>query len=739
MLFYYSGFEGVYMKYLVVAVIIFFSVSSYAQYTDVSDTQAGTWTAANSPYRIVGDVTIVNGTTLTIEPGVEVNFNGAYRILVQGAIYANGTIRDSIIFKHISNGQYHYGIDIDVNSTASQFTYCRIQDGEAMDVGTSYPYNRFGGGIFVYESDTEIINCTFRNNRAWYGAAICCRYAGSPLVQSNRIYDNYASRFGGGICAYGGSGSNVNEAVISNNVIYYNTTDYSFAGDGGGGICLYRQTDVILSNNVVVNNHTEGYGGGLALITSEASTTEETIGTVSNCIFWGNTQTRTPNTGSAQIDTVHNMGYSNLTVDYSDIQGGFIGANNINSDPSFIDISNNDFHLSFGSPCIDTGTSTYAPSIDADSNATNQDGDNSSTNEYDMGAFEFLQEANSFSTILASHDYYLDTFESGSSNQVASISLNGTVSGTGDILVNCYTKSNPVNSPQSATPLTRWYSIIENGSLTYSNANLRLYFSADENLNNLSVSALTLWHSNGSGWQEISGTISRGSNYVQLDGLSSSQLSGYWAFSDPNDHPLPVLLNSFKAKQMENHVLLEWITFSEIQNEGFIIFRKIDSDNNYSMISDYRTNSMLIGAGNSSENKTYHYEDYNVENGKNYSYLLKSMDYNGQIHEYGETNINLQAEQEHPSEFFISSNYPNPFNPTTHFNMNVEEGSTINFHVYNPAGQKIYQENIDKVSGNYKLTWGNDDIPSGIYFYKIYVESKSGFSFSKNGKMVLLK
>lgn len=49
-------------------------------FTDVSgeiniDT---TWALANSPYVMTGDVTVMPGVTLTIEPGVQVHFNGNY-------------------------------------------------------------------------------------------------------------------------------------------------------------------------------------------------------------------------------------------------------------------------------------------------------------------------------------------------------------------------------------------------------------------------------------------------------------------------------------------------------------------------------------------------------------------------------------------------------------------------------------------------------------------------------------
>lgn len=84
---------------LVAFAILLLSISAYSQ-TNVSGniTQNTTWTKANSPYVLVGNVGVPGSYTLTIEPGVEVQRSGDYQIFIIGAIQFNGAVSDSIVF-----------------------------------------------------------------------------------------------------------------------------------------------------------------------------------------------------------------------------------------------------------------------------------------------------------------------------------------------------------------------------------------------------------------------------------------------------------------------------------------------------------------------------------------------------------------------------------------------------------------------------------------------------------------
>ena len=71
-----------------------------AVYGGWSGSVSGTWTAANNPYVVTGDLYVDNGQSLTVEAGVEVRFYGEYYFYVYGSLSAEGTEGDSIYFRN---------------------------------------------------------------------------------------------------------------------------------------------------------------------------------------------------------------------------------------------------------------------------------------------------------------------------------------------------------------------------------------------------------------------------------------------------------------------------------------------------------------------------------------------------------------------------------------------------------------------------------------------------------------
>jgi len=92
------------------------------------------------------------------------------------------------------------------------------------------------------------------------------------------------------------------------------------------------------------------------------------------------------------------------------------------------------------------------------------------------------------------------------------------------------------------------------------------------------------------------------------------------------------------------------------------------------------------------------------------------------------------------SDLYLSSNYPNPFNPETTIDFSFSQDNQVKLTIYNIKGQRIreYIMNNDKYKTN-KIVWnGTDDngkpVTSGLYFYKL----KAG-EYEKTKKMILMK
>lgn len=88
-----------------------------------------------------------------------------------------------------------------------------------------------------------------------------------------------------------------------------------------------------------------------------------------------------------------------------------------------------------------------------------------------------------------------------------------------------------------------------------------------------------------------------------------------------------------------------------------------------------------------------------------------------------------------PSAYSLKQNYPNPFNATTRVNYSLPKSSDVKLIIYNIQGKEIkILVNEKQSEGNYEVLFNTEDLPSGIYFYRLiageYIETK---------KMILIK
>jgi hypothetical protein len=192
---------------------------------------------------------VPNKLTLTIEPGVTVNFQGSYKFYVQGRVVAIGTQTDSIVFtatdKIYGWGGFRFDHTPDTNDS-SKFKYCKIQYGFAFG---ETPNDNGGAFFFSYYSKAIISNCLITNCKATnFGGGIYFQNSHLDITE-NKILKNTAD-WGGGIYC-----SNSN-SKITGNTISYNNSNWA-----GGIYC--ENTIQEISRNIVTYNYAKNSGGGM--------------------------------------------------------------------------------------------------------------------------------------------------------------------------------------------------------------------------------------------------------------------------------------------------------------------------------------------------------------------------------------------------------------------------------------------------------------------------------------------
>ncbi|MGA2230388.1 MAG: right-handed parallel beta-helix repeat-containing protein, partial [Tepidisphaeraceae bacterium] len=286
-----------------------------------------------------------------------------------------------------------------------------IYDGSPTISNCTFENNsgQYGGAIYSeYQSNPTITNCTFTDNSATYVGGGIYTYFGSAVDISNCVFDNNTAGYGGGIYS-SSSNCDISDCTFSGNTANYGgglyaydgviTASYdTFTGNSvqsfGGGVYADFSPEFFdgaasasgstFSNCLFVNNSAE-FGAGMY--------SEEFQSTLTNDTFSGNSATgyssggvvaegdASPgadpsNTGGAIYDnysrqtitnsivygdgnpeiTSSTYNVSTIGVTYSDVQGGYAGAGNINADPKFADPAAGEYELTAGSPAIGAGS-----------------------------------------------------------------------------------------------------------------------------------------------------------------------------------------------------------------------------------------------------------------------------------------------------------------------------------------------------------------------------------------------
>jgi hypothetical protein len=93
-----------------------------------------------------------------------------------------------------------------------------------------------------------------------------------------------------------------------------------------------------------------------------------------------------------------------------------------------------------------------------------------------------------------------------------------------------------------------------------------------------------------------------------------------------------------------------------------------------------------------------------------------------------------------PSEFSLSNNYPNPFNPSTKISFSLPVKSTVSLSVFNVLGQEVKKVVDQELSaGIHTVDFNATGLSSGMYVYTLKVVGDNGSNFVTSKKMTILK
>jgi hypothetical protein len=171
-----------------------------------------------------------------------------------------------------------------------------------------------GGAVYLRDAGPSLVSCIFRLNFATEGSAVYEDHSSSTYNDCQFLVNHPAGSAGGGMQISGAS-------VVLTDCLFVGNNAFS----NGAAIEAHGDSSVVLDTcTFTENGDPEGSVVGsprAQIFLADASLTAH------NCILWAS---------YPQSTQIEHTGTGTVTVRYSDVQGGWSGTGNINTNPRFI-------------------------------------------------------------------------------------------------------------------------------------------------------------------------------------------------------------------------------------------------------------------------------------------------------------------------------------------------------------------------------------------------------------------
>ncbi len=179
---------------------------------------------------------------------------------------------------------------------------------------------------------------------------------------------------------------------------------------------------------------------------------------------------------------------------------------------------------------------------------------------------------------------------------------------------------------------------------------------------------------------------------------------------------LPVELAQFEANFVEDQVVLNWKTLTEIENMGFQVERSSNGK-------DFHKIAWVDGFGTTTKERNYQLIDEDLPQTAILYYRLTQTDFNGAKTKSQVVSVTISANSALISEF-----QPNRVQSGQDISLVIDltkNNTPVEIRTFDMRGRQVDAIDYQKDRGKHLLAFETNHLPSGVYFTSIKVEGET--------------